>query len=465
MESSTSISSVVQLLDFPDVRRARFLELFICDAVHFRLLRPDEVFTLIELRLLQRDAETFKGFARIRREIESAIRSAPIEEKIAACCVRQPLWNDYRQVLNSTELEVWMDLSYPVPWVLDLYQQALARDQFILIPNVGPFPKLFNKLLLQKNGFERVVDSADPAATIPINLGPPQSRQAGRLNLVPPVPDQRPHTLSEGTSLSEQLANGVIIKDREEQIFRKPAPADRYMHDIGFRLLGPTLVLLFQGLASFKEPVAFAGIGSGFLTTLGQSLQHAWPWLPEITTSGRARHTCSLFPHPEAEMHLLPEPTKADSAVIPLAECDPGYLLLPPMEAFFLAAMKGPLAPQLQASTSSFIRQYAQVTRGLFLPLPLARVLRHWRQQILSPKREFLEACSREGLLADFRRPFFPWVTQRLVKSGPWPTGSYLLSGGVARWWTSWAAPRRSKAIESWRNELAQSASKPGPSA
>jgi hypothetical protein len=362
---------------------------------------------------------------------------------------------EHRQILYSTELEVWMDLSYPNPWAMELYHKAIARDKQLVILQDSAFPKLFNKLILQKNGFERLVDSAPEAETIRVNLGAPHSKMNGTINLVPEIQDQRPHPLSEGLSLGEKLANGVMIKDREDQVFRAPAPKARYVHDVGYRLLGPTLILLLQALKDRKGPIGFCGVGSGFLTTVAQSLQHAWPWLPEITASNKANGCASLLPNANSSESLIPDGND-NRSVIPVEACEPAHLLLPPMNAFALAAMKGPLAARLQASAFAFVKHYAQVTRGLYLPLPVETILQQWRQQILSPRDDLIAVFSREGVLPDFKRVRLPWQAKTLVKNGPWPTGSYLLTKGLSRKWVEITAPERSKAIEHWRGELEQ---------
>jgi hypothetical protein len=455
MEEASSIQSVDELLELPVVRQARYLELITTDAVHFRLLNPDPVFEMIEMRLAQRDPETFKGFARVRRDIESAMGSATIQEKIDSCCVRQYGWVDHRQVLYSTELEVWMDLSYPNPWAVELYHKAIARDKQLVILQDTSFPKLFNKLMLQKNGFERIAESATKGEVVAINLGAPHSKLNGTINLVPTVQNQRPHPLSEGLSLGEKLANGVMIKDREDQVFRAPAPRARYVHDLGYRLLGPTLILLLQSLKDQEGPVGFCGVGSGFLTTVAQSLQHAWPWLPEITAANKAKRCTSLLPNATSTQSLIPVAEDSNS-LISYSACEPNHLLLPPMKAFVLAAMKGPLAARLQASAFAFVRHYARMTRGLYLPLPVETILQQWRQQILSPKDDLITVISREGVLPGFKQTHLPWEAKKLVKKGPWPTGSYLLTRGPIRTWVEVCAPQRSKAIEHWRNELEQ---------
>lgn len=455
MGQQTSIQSVGELLELREVKQARFIELNITDAVHFRLLSPDPVFGMIEKRLGQRDPELFKGFARIRKDIEGAMGSATIQDKVDSCCVRQYDWVDYRQVLYSTELEVWMDLSYPNPWASELYRELLKQDKQMLIVPDKTFPELFNKLLLQKNGFERLAEVAPEAEKQKVNLGTPPSTLEGTINFAPLVHDQRPHPLSEGTSLGEQLANGVMIKDREDQVFRAPNPKARYIHDVGYRLLGPTLILLLQSLKEEEGPVSFCGLGSGFLTTVAQSLEQLWPWLPEINPSNKAKHRYSLLPHANSFQSLIPL-EKSDQTLISYDACAPTHLLLPPMEAFILAAMKGPLAARLQASAFAFVRHYARITRGLYLPLPVSTILQQWRQQILSPKKDLIAVFSKEGVLPGFKKSRFPWQARKAVKTGPWPTGSYELSSGLTRSWVDVFAPQRRQAIEHWRGELQQ---------
>jgi len=288
-----------------------------------------------------------------------------------------------------------------------------------------------------------------------LNLGPPFSRDPKRVNFRPEVPEQRPHPLSEGTGLAERLASGVIARNREEQVFYSPDPKARYVHDIGYRLLGPTLVLLLQSLHGKDKPTGFAGIGSGLMTTLGQSLRHAWPWLPQITEENKAEYLVSLLPTSGNACALLPARPGSPS-FLSMEICSPGHLLLAPMEAFLLAAAKGPQAARLQASATAFVTQYARLSRGLYLPLSPERVIQQWRQQILSPKSDFIRVLLREKILPDFKRARSPWEAKRQVKEGVWPTGYYLLTRGMRRHWVRLMAPDRARAIEQWQEALKQ---------
>lgn len=456
MEQEAPIQTVDRLLADPGVRKANTLDLYLCDAVHFRLLKPQPVFDLIEARLVQRDPGLYRGYAAIRKRIESTMRGAGLDEKVKACCIRRNRWAENERILYSTELEVWMDLSYPNPWILELYHKALREDKFLHVNEEGPFNPLFIKLLLQKNGFERLAAEPDPERMVRIMVGVPNAAGKGAISFVPETPAQRPHALSEGNTLGEQLANGVIICDREERVCRTPDPRERYLHDVGYRLLGPGLVLLFHALGQQEGPVRFLGKGSGFLTTLGQDLQHPWGWLPEITPGEQASLNASLFPDPKSRFSLLPSldgGTQGHPSAIPLCLCEPAHLLLPPVEHFFLAALRGPQAARLQASASAFVKDYARITRGLQIPLPTERVIRHWRQQLLAPERDLIRVLLRGKTIPGFHRCRSPLEARRMVKHGVWPTGSYLISKGLNRWWLRLTAPERLKAIRRWQDE------------
>jgi len=453
MEGPVSVHSLDELFLNPALTKSRFIEVNLSDAIHFRLVEPLPVFQFSELRLAQRQGDRFTGFAKLRNEIELSMRSASIEEKIAACCTRRTEWRSSQQVLFSTELEVWMDLSYPNPWAADLYRRLENRDQEMTIEKSSYFPPLFTKLLLQKNGYERLARDPAPEATLRLNLGPPYTNDPAHINLRPSIPQQRPHPFSGSEAMADRLACGVIARDREEQVFLDPNPKARYVHDIGFRLLGPTLVLLLQALKAIQVPTGFVGIGSGFMTTLGQSLRHSWPWLPPVVEENKASHRLSLLPNPNSSLSLLPS-ASASPSLLNHGDCSPLHLLLPPMETFLLAATRGQHAPRLQSSASAFVVQLARLSRGLHLPLSSQHVLQHWRQQVLSPNSDMVRVLFRERILPDFRRARSPWEAKRQCKEGRWPTGSYMMSKGYERQWVRMMAPQRARSIERWHEAL-----------
>lgn len=458
MEMLDPITTVEALLEHPKVRKSAVLQIDLFDAVHFRLFKPEPVFGLIEKRLCLRDPEKFRGYAAERKAVEGTMRSEPLEARIATCSTRNPRWTGERQVLYSMELEVWMEISYPSPWALNLYTQALMQDRRLHIPNESTFPDLFIRLLLQKNGFERLAEDPDPAMMTRVSVSLPSAEASESLTFSPEIPDQRPHALADGPSLGALLANGVMVSEREEQVAREPDPRKRYLDDIGYRLIGPMLTLLFQELAKREGPIGFCGKGSGFLTTMGQELRTPWPWLPEIVNPEKGKFAVSIFPDPRGDLSLLPPPGGEKPSIISREQFEPLHLLLPPVESFITAAVKGSKAPHIQSRASAFLRDFAQVSRGLSLPFEVEDILRQWRQQILSPKREFVETLSRRGVLPHFARTQLPWTTYRMVKRGPWPTGSYLSSCCLNRWWVNLNAPERSGDIRHWQNELQQAA-------
>ncbi len=456
METQHVITRVEELLDHPEIRKSTTLRIDLFDAVHFRLFKPEPVFELVEKRLCLRDPSKYSGYAAERKAVEGTMRSEPLKARIETCCMRNPQWAGEDQVCYSTELEVWMELSYPSPWALDLYTKALARDLFLQIPNESSFPDLFVRLVLQKNGFERLVTGPDPATTKRVSVSLPHSEAPGSLTFSPEIPDQRPHALAEGGSLGALLANGVMVCEREQQVAREPDPRKRYLDDIGYRLIGPMLTLLFQELANREGPIGFCGKGSGFLTTLGKELGASWPWLPEIRDPEKGRFAVSIFPDPRSDLSLLPPREEEKASIIGPVDFEPLHLLLPPVESFITAAVKGSKAPHIQSRASAFLRDFAEMSRGLCLPLNVEDILRQWRQQILSPKREFVETLSKRGVLPEFEKTRVPWKSYRMVKEGPWPTASYMSSCGLNRWWVNFTAPQRSGAIRHWQSELHQ---------
>lgn len=457
MEESSAITTVEALLETPAVQRARVIELSLWDTVHFRIHQPEAILAMVEARLRQRDTTFFEGYAESRLKAERTMRDASLLKKIEASCVGNSHWVPSLRVLYSTELEVWMDVSYPNPWTLELYQKGLARKISLHVPRVGQFSKPFHQLLLQKNGFERLENNPPPDQAVKLLIGDPYHQAPPVVHLRPEIPNQRPHVFASGHTLGEWLANGTLIKDREEQVARVPDAGERFLRDLGYRLIGPSLVLLFQHLAVQRGTVGFTGLGSGFMSTVGQSLKHPWPWIPAISSSENAARRLSLFPDTRSNLSLMPDPgNPSHSSIFRLEDCAPAHLLLPPLASFLTAAFIGPKAAAIQSSASAFVRDFAQVTRGLELLLPETAVIAQWRQQLLSPNDDFIDVLLHHKVLPGFTRPGNPWRARRLIKTGPWPTGTYLRTKGLSRQYVHLRIPKRVRAIQTWRSNLAK---------
>jgi hypothetical protein len=455
MEATTSIRTPAAVLEHPSVKQSGTVEVALCEAVHFRLLAPRPVFQLVEARLKLRDADLYRGWAEARFAAEERLAGRSLDDKIRTAEAARPEWEAVGPILRSTEMEVWMDLSYANPWIYDLYQLGLENGVQLHVPQTGPFPELFNKLLLQKNGFERLATEKPSGAVVRLGMDPVEPGQVD-LILEPEVEAQREHALAEGDNLAARMANGAMIKDREERRARTPEASQRYIHDVGYRLIGPILTLLFQEMHHLEGSVSFCGKGSGFLTTFGQTLQQYWPWLPEIVAEDQGDTILSIFPVVKSDISLIPDPEKGGPSIIPLEELHPHHLLLAPLEAFIASALNGAKAAYIQSSASAFIRDYAQATRGLYLPLEVSDVMRQSRQQILSPRREFILTLLKARVLPEYRRVRLPWTTLRMVKSGPWPTASYLTACPISRRWVHVFAPQRARTIFRWLNRLGQ---------
>lgn len=457
MQEQPTDQSVEALLDAPELREAGAIELSLFDVIHFRLLRPGCVFELVEQRLLQRDPEQFRGYAAIRGNIESAMQTASSLEKVEACCFRNSKWAQDRSVLHSTELEVWMDLSYANPWALQIYRKALVKGKTVYIRPAKTFPARFFQVLLQKNGFERIELSRPEGDSILILLGFPRSNSPGIVHFIPELPDQRPHFIGEGKRLGERLAAGVIIMDRERQIAVYPDPKKRYLRDIGYRLIGPSLVLMMQAMAERSHPVALSGEGSAFLNEVIDRVRPFWSWLPEVHVPGSQADLWSILPQDGIATCLFPAPgTRGPQAVIQRQSCNPPELMVPVMHAFTEAALSGPKADVIQAGTRAFIEEFAHASRGLKLEIGIDPVMQQWRQQALSPKEDFIRIVKATRALPGMNGWLLPWQASRLVRTGPWPTGTYLSSNGLNRLWIHAVASKRVAAIQHWQSDLAQ---------
>ncbi len=448
MSGPESIDTIELLLAHSRVKSAQLLELCICDAVHFRLIRPRQVFDLVEERLSQRDPTFYRGFAELRSSIEKTQRGAPIKDKVDTCCIKKSDWVSYRQNIYSTELEVWMDIAYPNPWALELYHEALKSGKGVYIPKQGPFTDLFHKMLLQKSGYERLTPSTDGKQSISVFIGEQVSLPSDCLHFVPPgFANAKAHSCSSSTDLAGQILNGILLRDREIQSLRNNPQDKALCHEVGYRLIGPTLLILIQALKQFTFPVAFTGMGSGFLTTLCQSLKHPWPWLPDITSPQSAEMRLAIFPEKSVSESLIPSLDNDCPSIVALDAFDPVHLLHPAVITFLEAFLKGSNASTMQAAAASFLNDYASVTRGLYLPVEVQPILKEWQIALLSPDERFVEIFSKRGILPAFRPGGLFSRNLNALKKGGWPTGTYLTSSGLSKLCLRVCAPERVKSV------------------
>ena len=446
-----SFQSVTEVLEHPLVRKARALEVSICDAVHFRLVEPAGIFELAEMRLLKRHPSRYGGFAETRTLVEAQMRGSSILDKIAACCTKHPEWLDDRQVLYSAELEAWMDMSYPNPWTLDLYHAALLKGKAFVIPRLGPFTETFHTLLKEKNGYELTSPAASPEATVVLSVGEQLYPGCPKLNLTAAPRDASTHAFDQYDDLACQLAWGIFLKDIEDHSAKATDEETWQAHAFGFHLIGPLLVPLLQSLFGQNGPVRFLGLGSAFLDELARSVGPVWPDLPEIA-SHYGILTVSLLPEAGARWTLLPKDPGDDAdSLLPAEAWDPPGLVLPALQLFLKAAFEGSQADTIQAGAKAFVWEYACMTRGLQVFLPAEAVVEEWRQHILSPGSDFLRWGLFSGALPGFRAKERPWRVRRAVRAGGWPTGQYL---GAGPFWQRWLKLREGDRVKQIRKYL-----------
>ena len=427
MEESDSIKSVDELLAHPEVKAACTLELSICDIVHFRLLRSDSIFQLVEKRLRLRDPHKYTGFAEVREKAEKAMRGSSILEKIDACCTKRPEWLEDRQVIYSFELEVWMDMSYPNPWGLQIYHQALIEGHGVTVPRIGPFTETFHTLLKEKNGYELTSPSPGPDKMIRVLIGDQVLPGEKALHFPTERRVVRGDAFAGERQLSSQLVHGILEKDLEDFSARPIEDADFLEHALGYRLVGPTLVLLLQSLEGKSLPVSFHGTGRDFLANLVKAVHPYWPWLPEVEALAVSRNRYSLFHSSEGAISLLPGPdAKRGDCLLELPFDVPAELLLPPLELTMRSSFTGS-------------------TRGAIQMLPVAR---QWCQYLLSPETRVLEWASTGDRFPGFEKSKTPWHLHKQVNNGPWPTGSYCLASGHLRWLALLSEARAPEIVE-----------------
>ncbi len=451
MQGFQSIHTVAELMAQPQVRAAQVLQLTFPDLVHFRVSIPGDVYALVERRLALRSAETFAGYAETRSAVESTLRGAELKAKIDSCCVRRPDWLPFRQILQSVELETWMDLSYPTAFGLGVYQAAIQAGKAVHVPREGQFHPLFLQFLLEKNGYELTHGEAPAGALVKVHIGPPVSARAAALSLVPPEGAGRPHPLERGNCPACRLAAGILQKDMEYLAARGAAEGARHIRHLGYRLAGPALAVFFQALQDRPGAVAPVGAGAAFLRPLGQDLQRLWPWLPTFVDEAARAEPVSLLPERGSALSLVPAAIGSNGAarsVFEASRCGPETLVLQPLHRLFAALLEGPAAAPLSAAAAAFARDYAFATRGLCLRLPPEPVLEAWREELLNPDPAFIAWVSSQRILPGLERPRTPWRTRSQLTSGPWPSASYRLAKGVARASARWVAPATVRLIE-----------------
>ena len=444
------INSIEELLGCPDVQKARSIEVSIHDAVHFRLLKPDYIFQMAELHLARRHPGRFEGFAKCRTEVETAVRGSSIPDKIAACCTRNPDWLDGRQILHSTELEVWMDMSYPNPLTLQLYHAVLMAGKSFVIPKLGPFSETFHTLLKEKNEYELTSDPLPPEATVQVLVGDHPYAREDSLNLAFHKRAYRVHPFASESNLGSQLANGILEKAIEDHS-AKMTGNDVYLpHSIGYRLMGPSFVLLIQALFSGMGPVGFVGPGADLLEELSQSLRAFWPALPEIAHGGAAMVNYSFFPEAGSSTSLFPDSSlPAAASILNRKDLDPVKLTLPGVHLFVKGMLEGPKAAEIRRGAKAFVRDYASLTRGLEIQAPVEPVARHWRETLLAPEKEVLDWALLSGALPEFVEAQQPWQVGKRLREGPWPSANYFTCKPLSRWWLKKKQPELAKLIES----------------
>jgi hypothetical protein len=443
------IHSIEELLECPEVTKARSIGVPMEDSVHFRLMQPEHIFQVAELHLERRHPGKYKGYAKCRAEAEQAMRGSSIPDKIAVCCTRFPEWLDGRQILYSTELEVWMDMSYPNPLTLQLYHAVLMAGKQFVIRRRGQFSETFHTLLKEKNEYELTSEPLEEDQTVEVLVGDHMYAPEDCLNLAFPRRAYRVHPFASEPGLGGQLANGILEKAVEDHSAAHTADEVYIPHSIGYRLIGPTLLLLIQALLSRMGAAGFVGPGAEMLENLARSIKGFWPALPEVAHSGKAMLNYSIFPEKGSSTSLFPDTSGECASILSAEDLAPVDLTLPPVKLFFKAMLDGQKGQQIRKAAEVFVQEYASLTRGLVINLPPAPVASSWRETILVPEPEVLEWATREDGLPGFAETRNPWQLEKALREGPWPSASYLMARGFSRWWTRKKIPHITSAIQS----------------
>lgn len=430
MSGLKAIQCSKELFVLPEIKAAHCLEMSICDIIHFRLTKPEGVFQLVGQHLEARHPRKFNKYAECRLKVDRDHYGSSIRDKVDACCTHNPEWIRDREILLSTELEVWMELSYPNLWALDLYHDAMMHGKEVLVRNVGPFTEAFTQALKEKNGYERTSMHASDDQAVTVHIGEQTWLKSPYLHLITEKRQAHELPFAGATDLAGQLAYGIMLKDLDDQSARELDDERFRAHAMGFQLVGPTLILLIQSLAGTLEPVSFTGRAACSMTKLAESIKPFWKRYPEIASPDSAKTHISLLPGETSKYSVFPG--GESPSLISIEEKAIRELLLPGVELLLEAAFKGPDAEVIRASALDFVYQFAQASRGLHLPVQAEPVLDCWSEWVLAPWENLTRWLAKPGRLPGFA----PQKSSvKHLRSGPWPTLSYLLSGNLKRKW------------------------------
>jgi hypothetical protein len=436
MKQQGAFSSLRALSDDERYRRATELHFKLEEAVPFRIVDPRVLGRLVEARLHKRKDFHIRNYAEKRESVRREKPEKELNGLLETMAERFPEVAPQQRILLSLELEALMDQSYAEPLLRRLYEQALAEGKEVSFSETEAFTPVFRTLLLEKNGFDRFRRDEGGEDALRVKLTPPQARSdRSSLAFAPrPLPSRAMARFPcEGEAAGPALAAGLMEQRlREKEASAGEAPACD-LFALGYCLLGPGMVLLLQSLHGEQRPILPRGRGSGFLTTTGQRLRSSWPDFPQMVGDTEGSLRFGLFPGKLVERSLLPESRdKQDrSCLIKRKELAPLDYLLPPLRHLFMASTEGSSKPVLQSAAAAFVADYAESTRGIWLPLSKENVLEHWRRQFLAPPEELVMALLRDGPYRSARPHGVGGTGGRLLRSGCWPTASYL---GASPW-------------------------------
>jgi hypothetical protein len=154
-----------------------------------------------------------------------------------------------------------------------------------------------------------------------------------------------------------------------------------------------------------------------------------------VTSARDIAELISVFPESGEQKSLLSADSTGDAdSVIQLDSEIPADLLHPAMKLFLEASFNGDKASRIQSGAAAFINDFAEITRGLHIPLASDPVIQSWCQYVLSPEEAFLDWASVPGHLPGFKRAVSFWQLKNAISNGPWPTASYLRAGDFSKW-------------------------------